>query len=142
MPPEIWVIMGRAAVGKSSTIRALTGAYNSRNIRVQTIQGILDIFVQVRSLQEIGVNPVTFIHAHLNDRYILLSLRSNSLAQFPNGLVYLRAFINSNWIIKGIVVLDNTLPYTLPPTLSPSYINNSIPINHIARKIRCIWEWI
>jgi len=53
MPPEIWVVLGNPNVGKSTTIRALTGVFTSRYTDVQTIQGRLsNIFVEVSSLQE------------------------------------------------------------------------------------------
>ena len=139
--------MGNAAVGKSSTIRALTGIRDARKTNVETVHGTLnDIFVQVRSLQEKRLKPLTFINTHANDSYILLSLRINPAGQCPNGLKYLQDFLNSNWRINEIVVLGtNALPYNLPRSLpSPMFIPNSknIPANQVAHQIRRAWNWL
>jgi len=147
MPPDVWVIMGHAAVGKSSTIRALTGVWRLGKTNVQTVQGTLnDIFIQVRSLQEKGIKPSDFIIVHNSDRYILLSLRINSRTQYPNGLRYIQAFINNNWRIREIIVLGtNVLPYNLPRSIpTPMFIPNSknTPANQIAHQIRGIWNWL
>ena len=103
MPPEIFVIMGRVGIGKSSTIRALTGLFHGGKTDVQTVQGTLkNIYVEIRSLQEKGILPSKFISDHNNDTYILLSLRIDSFKGYPNGLTYLQAFINNNWQVKEI----------------------------------------
>lgn len=147
MPPEIWIIIGKGSVGKSTAIRALTGAARVCITNVQTHQGTLrDVFVQIRSLQEKKITPSAFIRAHKNDRFILLSLRIDALGIYPNGITYIQDFIKNNWIIREIVVLGtNTLPYTLPRGLpTPLYIPNSrhIPANQVASQIRGVWNWL
>lgn len=147
MPPEIWVIMGHGATGKSSTIRALTGVRDVRSTDVQKVHGTLNnIYVEPRSLQEKGISQSDFTVDHNNDTYILCSLRINSRAQYPNGLTYIQEFIKNNWRIRGITVLG-TLPYALPPNvLTPLYIPTStqarMPPNQIAHRIRSVWNWL
>ena len=149
MPPEIFVIMGRVGIGKSSTIRALTGLFHGGKTDVQTVQGTLkNIYVEIRSLQEKGILPSKFISDHNNDTYILLSLRIDSFKGYPNGLTYLQAFINNNWQVKEITILGNSpLPYSLPPGIpTPLHIPTStqarIPANQIAHQIRNVWNWL
>ena len=145
--PEVWIIMGDAQVGKSSAIRALTGAFKSDYTNVQTAHGRLtNIFVQIRSLQENRISPERFIKDHRNDQYILLSLRINQAGGYPNGLSYIREFNRNGWVIKGIAVLGtNILPYNLPQGLpNPLFIPNSqnTPANEVAYRIRQVWNWL
>jgi len=147
MPPEVWIIMGNRAVGKSTAIRALTGIYQSKKTDVKTLEDVLEcIFVHVRSLQEKKIQPSSFINDHNNNRYVLLSLRVDKIGNFPKGLEYIQKFINNNWDIRKIVVLGtNNLPYTLPGELpAPIFITNSndIPANQVAHEIREDWNWL
>lgn len=141
--------MGHGYMGKSSTIRALTGVFHAGYADVQTVQGTLNnIYVEIRSLQEKKISPSEFIGDHHNDAYILVSLRIDSLGQHPNGLTYLRDFITQNWRVRGNTILGNSpLPYSLPPGVpTPLHILTStharMPANQIAHRIRSVWNWL
>jgi len=149
--PDIFIIAGNASTRKSSTIRALTGA-SQRTIRqVETLHGVIDIFVQISSLQESNVSPQEFIDiiADHNCGYVLLSLwvtNPQNINQQPDSLTYIQEFQNVGWNIRGIVVLgDASLPYVLPQNIPiPTFIPNSrnLPNNAIASQIRHAWQWL
>ena len=144
--PDVYVIMGDKNTRKSSTIRALTGVYN-KGVYEIAIQGgqVIDVFVQISSLQESGISPQEFIKETKNYQHILLSLWILSGNGQPDGLTYIQDFINAGWDIREIVVLGmNNLPYNLPTNApKPKYIQNSInlPANQIASQIRNWWKW-
>ena len=147
--PNLFIIMGDRDTRKSSTIRNLTGAYNRKLYQVETIQGnIIDIFIQVSSLQESRISPQEFLQEMNRENYqnILLSLWISEGNNQPNGLTYIQHFINANWSIHEIVILGiNNLPYQLPQNCpNPNFISNSkiIPANTIASKIRRWWQWL
>lgn len=148
MPPDIWIIMGHGDIGKSSTIRALTGVPRRKHTEIETVQGVMNrVWVEIRSLQENKISPTKFRRDHNNDRYILVNLRIDTYGIYPNGLAYLQDFINNNWQIRGISVLgSNPLPYSLPsgiptPLHIPTTIHARIPANEMAHRIRNVWNW-
>ena len=62
MPPEIWIVLGYPGAGKSTAIRALTGAFSKTHQSVDTVGGILeDMFIHIRSIQEVSMMPEDFI---------------------------------------------------------------------------------
>ena len=142
----IFIIMGAKGTRKSPTIRALTGAYNSGVYPISTLNlGDIDIFVQIPSLQEDRISPQVFITkvTQNNYSYVLVSLRINSTATQPDGLVYLQQFQNARWNVQEIAILGpHPLPYQLP--LTHHYIRNSqtIPANNTASQVRGIWQWL
>lgn len=146
--PEVQIIMGDPQVRKSSTIRALTGAFKSSPSKIKTNDGrVIDVFVQIRALQEEGIGPEDFIRKHDSDEYILLCLRIKGGRRNPNGLEYIEKFRSHGWNIKDICVLGRELrdlPFRLPHDISAYSIKDSksMPANEIACKIRERWEWL
>lgn len=138
--------MGEGGTGKSTTTRALTGIYRSSHKDVETNQGTLrNVFVQIRSLQEINATPQQFVSEYSNEQFILVSLRVGHPNTTNNGLDYVHHFVNMGWDIRKIVVLNrNNLPFSLPTSIqTPLYIPNSknLPANQIAHLIRNNWNW-
>jgi hypothetical protein len=146
--PNVFVVLGDPDTRKSATIRALTGAYRRRGWEVATQAGNLDIFVQISSLQESRIAPQNFVTQNENWTNILVCLWVSSGNGQPDGLQYIRTFINNGWTISQIVVLGagaNNLPYRLPTGLpNPLFIPNSgaTPANQIAHQIRGQWGWL
>ncbi|GAH53823.1 unnamed protein product [marine sediment metagenome] len=142
---NIFIVLGYIKTRKSFTIRALTGVYNRRVMQVATQAGNINIFVQIRSLQELGIAPQNFATQIANRTNVLVSLRVSPGNRQPDGLKYIQTFINNGCTISQIVVLGtNNLPYNLPVGLpSPLFIPNSrtIPPNQIAHQIRAQWGW-
>ena len=146
--PEVQIIMGKSGVGKSRTTRALTGAFNSGSLKIKNKdREVRDIFVQIRALQEVGINPEKFIREHDSDKYVLLNLWVNSGHGEPDGLEYIERFREHGWSIKDIIVLGrdfSDLPFSLPHDISiysiPDSENKSA--NEIAHEIRERWEWL
>jgi len=145
---NIFIIMGDRNTRKSATIRALTGAFQRKVYQVATQMGNIDIFVQISSLQESRISPQKFIKEieEYNCPNVLVSLWISQGNGQPDGLTYIREFLNRGWNIQQIVVLGvNNLPYNLPQnTPSPNYIPNSrdLPANQIASQIREWWQWL
>lgn len=146
MPPDVWVILGDAQARKSSTIRALTGVYNSAEQDIQsTTRRLSMVWVQVPSLQEAKISRTAFQIKQGSRNYILLNLRINSMTIYPDGLAYIQYFISQNWNIQEVVVMGrNTLPYTLPAGVPTHFIPNSstTPANENAHDIRQQWGWL
>ena len=147
--PDAYVIMGDRNTRKSSTIRALTGAFQRGLYRVATQNaGVIDIFVQISALQESGISPQQFIQqvGQNNYQYVLVSLWISQGNGQPNGQTYIQYFLYAGWNILAIVVLGtNRLPYFLPRnTPPPRFIPNSqaLPANQISSQIRTWWQWL
>ena len=147
--PDVYVIMGDRNAKKSATIRALTGAFRKGLYQVATQNaGVIDIFVQISSLQESRIPPQAFIQQvqRGNYQYVLVSLWISQGNGRPNGLTYIHSFLNAGWNIQAIVVLGtNVLPYNLPRRIpNPNFIPNSqnLPANQIASQIRGRWQWL
>jgi hypothetical protein len=149
--PDIYIIMGHSKSRKSATIMALTGASKVRaegyEVATSTTTDII-FFIQTRSLQEKKISPEDFINNINIGNYanVLISLRINPANKKPNGLEYIRAFINVGWSIKQISVLGvQKLPYDLPSKVPfPKVIPDAktMAANRIASQIRSEWGWL
>ena len=141
--PDVFIIMGKTKTKKSATIRALTGVFNGGDWEVATQNETIDIFVQVRALQEAGISPENFIRQRNGSSNILVCLWIPKGNRQPDGHTYIKAFLKAGWNIKEIVVLGtNELPYYLPkgtPTIPDS---QNQPANGIACRIRKLWKWL
>lgn len=112
--PNVFVVVGNVGTGKSSIIRALTGVWSSKSVRVAKVEGqSIEVYVQVRSLQEVKVTPDDFIRNHANDDNILVALRSNGGA-FPDAAEYIRLFAASGWTVTRVMDLPAN-NRSLPP---------------------------
>ena len=144
--PNVFIVLGDINTRKSVTIRALTGVYNKRVMQVATQAGNIDIFVQIQSLQESEITPQNFLTEIANRTNVLVPLWVSPGKGQPDGLQYIKTFINNGCTISQIVVLGtNNLPYNLPAGLpNPLFIPNSrtIPPNKIAHQIRRHWGWL
>jgi hypothetical protein len=136
---KAFIIIGEAGMRKSGAVRALTGAYDRGLYPVETINnGVLDLFIQIRSLQEVEISPETFIDETREEGYnhILLTLR------IENANDYIKEFIKSKWEIVSIIsFVKDTLPVI---RLNYHTIHNTdtMPANKIASIIRNLWNWI
>jgi energy-coupling factor transporter ATP-binding protein EcfA2 len=147
MPPEIWVVLGYPGSGKSTAIRALTGAFSKTHMSVDISGGTLeDMFVHIRSIQEVGMMPDDFIDAYKDERYILTSLRVEGQSRYPNGSEYIQAFIEAGWRINHLAILnraDENMDFPGGSQMSISVSNSdTIPPNRLANHLRVLWKWI
>jgi len=142
---EAYIVMGNQKVKKSSTIRALTGAYWNGVYDVATNNNIIKMFIQIRSLQENKIQPQAFINKTQQSgcNYVLLALRIGT-----NGISYLHDFSNAGWNIRGIAVLNQEKGALILPSIvrveREIYIPNTVdmPSNKIAYMLRSDWGWI
>lgn len=146
--PTVYAILGDGNTRKSSTSRALTGVAQRKAVTVATPVGNIDVFVQIKSLQEANISAQDFItemtqagHSHM-----LVTLWVSQFWTFPPGTDYLRDFAIAGWTINQIVVLG---PTPLAPPLHagapvPRLIPNSAitPVNQIASQVRGWWNWL
>jgi hypothetical protein len=147
--PNVYVIMGEAGAKKSSTIRALTGAYKSKIYDVGTSdKGVMEILVKIRSLQEKPIHPVAFINLIKDEEAdnVLLSLRIEKANKCPHGYIYLEKFLMSKWKIRSVIILNEQIvPEVYPPKLPrPMLISDTagMAANTIASRIRDRWLWL
>lgn len=150
---DIFIIMGGRNTKKSATIRALTGVFKRKNYKVaiETRQGnidVINVFVQISSLQESRISPQDFINQIKQNGYlnVLVSLWISSSNGQPDGITYIQEFISVGWNIREIVVLGtNSLSDHLPTDApAPNFIPNSrdLPANQVASQIRRLWQWL
>lgn len=144
--PNLYVVMGNSNVGKSRTIRALTGVYRSSICPVALHQGdTVEIFVQVPALQESRISPRQFTAGYSNYENILLALWIRTGQGCLDGQTYLREFQRAGWNVTDIIVLStNAFRHTVPGLPEPYPIPNSrrMPANQIAHEIRDRWQWL
>ena len=156
--PDVYVVLGGSNMRKSSTVRALTGVPMQYDTwMVETTTGSIDVYVQIKALQEAEITPPDFVNKIANvNQYrnklgyspvsnILIPLRISAVNGFPDGAVYLQHFIQVGWNIQPIFVLGATaLPIGLPSGVPAHLISNSttIPVNQIASSIRGWWNWL
>ena len=147
MPPEIWIVLGYPGAGKSTAIRALTGAFSKTHQSVDTVGGILeDMFIHIRSIQEVSMMPEDFIETYKDERYILTSLRVEGHSRYPNGSEYIHAFIEAGWKINHLAILnksDENMDFPSGSHISISVSDSdTIPPNRLANHLRVLWRWI
>ena len=147
--PNIFIIMGEKNTRKSATIRALTGVHHKtrRGYQIGTPRGDINVFIKISSLQESPISPQDFITDIQNRNYqnVLISLWISQGNGQPNGVTYIREFLNVGWNISQIVVLGTDNIQNSPQnTPVPYYISNSrtLPSNTIASQIRERWQWL
>jgi len=148
--PNIFLIMGNPNAGKSRTIRSLTGVSRrrSRCYQVETRSGIIDIYIQLDSIQEEGKTPKEFIDYIKNNYNNIQNIFVGvwiSYGDMPPGVDYIQAFLNEGWNVNQIVVLGANNIVNLPQNMpQPHYIpdSRSLPSNTIASRIRQWWQWL
>lgn len=147
--PNVYVVIGDANTKKSSIIRALSGVDRRDNYLIEDLEGnTLNIFIQIRSLQESKISIQEFIDyiTKQNIENVLVALRKDRCNSLPQGMDYLQSFVANSWSIQQIVVLgENQLP-NLPqgcpqPNFFPNSADENIAANNIAHEIRKIWNW-
>ncbi len=149
---NVYVILGNSGAGKSAATRALSGRYHRGVKQLNIRNSPHDFFIQIRSLQEIGMTAQDFIQQmslYAIDN-ILLNLRIKQIRKrsgviCPDGLSYINDFISSNWNIRGITVLNvNAVPTQLSQVTSNQIaIPNNLNLTEsvIASRIRTAWNW-
>ena len=157
--PNVYAILGEANARKSSTVRALTGVtmqYNPWTVATTPPTGNIDIYVEIRALQELNIQPQEFVDkiAGLDRLFIkqghtvnniLIPLRISAFNGCPDGAAYLQHFASVGWNIRPSVVLGTAalpigLPARVPAHLIPG--SASMPANQIASNIRSWWHWL
>jgi hypothetical protein len=144
---EAYVILGEHDVRKSSSVRALTGAGSRGQRTVATNVGNIDVWTEIRALQENSITSAKFITTVINsgDQYTLFPLRISQHRGFHGGANYIQDFINAGWTILHVVLLGAAaVQGGLPPgTPNPNIVPQSrvTPANQIAAQIRAWWAW-
>ena len=147
--------MGNANIGKSTTVRALTGMQNKRSGRnwkiASTKSGKTEFCVLGTSLQEIPISQEDFVKKYKNHKNILLTLRINPSRYNGCGADYVQHFVKCGWNISEIVLLiEEDKPQGIRNTLQnirelpiPLVIAPQIQAaNAIAGIIRKRWNWL
>lgn len=143
---EAYVMLGNHNVRKSSSVRALTGAGSRGQRTVATNAGNIDVWTEIRALQENSITSSQFITTVTNSgvKYTLFPLRIDQLGQFQRGASYIQDFIAAGWMIRDIVVLGAAAQGLPAGTPNPNFIPQSpvTPANRIAAQIRAWWAWV
>lgn len=148
--PHVFIVLGARNARKSSTIRVLTGA-QKRGIKDVMLSNseIIRIFVQLSSLQESKTQPDNFISEmrDKNPENILVPLWIDAGNGCPDGMTYIRAFIQAGWSISQALILGVDQHHDLERSLAGSsihYVPNSshMPSNQIGAQVRNWWDWM
>ncbi len=142
--PNLYLVIGTAHARKSALVRCLTGAFHRKLYEVETQNGTVDFFVQVRSLQEPKISPDEFVNTINDNAYtnVICTLRARTAQGLPDCVGYINAFLNAGFTLSGIVLLGScqgvVLPHGCP---QPLRISNprTIPANLIASQVRQAW---
>jgi len=115
---KLFLIFGDGAVGKSSTIRALTGLFRGGEcaVHLSQPQGIHEFWVEVRSLQEKEWSPEKAV-ALLEDKdceFGLIALRQSEWNAQPAGFEFVHALKEAGHEVAGSCVIG---PLTDPALL-------------------------
>lgn len=149
--PNVYVLLGDGNTRKSSTARALTGVPQRKSVSVATTGGNIEVFVQIKSLQEAHISPQDFIQEANNAAYsnVLVPLWISNFPgppSFPHGAHYIQDFLNANWHIQAVVALGvGQLPQQLPaPAPIPQFLSQSMftPVNQTSAAVRGWWGWV
>jgi hypothetical protein len=133
------MIIGDPNVKKSSTARALSGAYRKGKYKIGTASGVLSFYVQISALQESEISPNDFIQLinQIGVPNVLVTLRIDPANGQPDWQTYVREFAAAGWIVRSTVALDRQVPNATITIL------NSITMaaNDIAHQLRRRWQW-
>ncbi len=138
---KAFIIIGDAGMRKSGAVRSLTGAYDRGEYPIETKNnGILDFFVQIRSLQEVEDNMSfhDFIEEMIEGEYnhILLTLRP------ANAKDYINKFLKEKWELAPIIVFIKDVLPDITQNYHPIYNTDKMCANKIAALIRDLWNWV
>lgn len=155
LPPEasmnVYLILGEANSGKSSCVRALTGAGRTKVVSVATRDGNRRVFTVLGALQELGWTTTQLIakasSKDCTDVLVPLRIRRRITGgkRYPPASKYVSEFLATGWHIQGFAVLGATsleeqLPGGVPRALFlPDAATN--PVNETAARIRRSWDW-
>ena len=154
---EFWAVIGDGGAGKSSLIRALTGAGNIGNkqesdnrqwnmayVGLNAPQHILT-FVQGASLQEVPKLPIEFVNWVKDSEVnrVIVALRINESKKggvtYPDAATYLKYFIKkAGWTMNGSAQLDvlSVPGFPAPIAVAGRQAN---PANQSAAALRAAW---
>lgn len=145
---RVYVIAGASQSGKSSAIRALTGAARHGTRRLRTTAGPeISVYVQLQSLDEEGIDANAFLRrveqAQPHADHVLVALRIRTAMDSIN------LFVGHGWHIADVVVLGQAWPQgdaweQLRVNLADPHAvpdARELPINEIAHRLRNKWGW-
>lgn len=146
MSPNVYILIGDSNTKKSSTVRALTGAYKKGKWQIETRNGMADFYIQISALQESQISPKEFIRTIRSSgrRNLLLTLRIQRFRSQPDALGYMKQFKDAGWRIRDIIVLGakrTELPFSLPFNCDCIVKSRKMTANSIANDIRHRWKW-
>ena len=149
MKKELFIVLGNSQTGKSVTIRGLTGMWKKGKCKIETNNGVIDIYVFIRALQEVRLTPDDAVKELREHKRLLIPLRILGGRICPGALEYIQAFINEDFTVSQLVALgDNQDDFEEIRDKYPQlqYIHTlkkikDMPNNHAACQIRDAWDW-
>ena len=148
---EFWAVVGAADSRKSSTIRALTGAYASGRVWDVRVHGSArKVYIEPSAPQEHPQKtPVTIVSNvnSTNASHLLIALRHVGVkGMMHDADDYISYFIAAGWDCRGILI-TSTEPHGSPlATKHPSLVDYALslsapyaPSNAIADVVRSKW---
>jgi energy-coupling factor transporter ATP-binding protein EcfA2 len=143
----VYIVLGNQGVGKSTCIRALTGAYKRGFMLVRlTNDRDIEVFVQVRALQEAPFRPEDFIE-EMNGKnvdYILTALHisgrsGNTCSDFVNA--FQNAWPDVQLVIQ-VLGQENPPPEIQNIALHRIANSRNLAPNSLANQVRPRFGWV
>jgi len=149
MKKELFIVLGNIGTGKSVTIRGLTGMWKKGECKIETNNGVIDIYVFIRALQEARLTPDDAVKELGEHKRLLIPLHISGDRVYLGALEYIQAFINADFTVSQLVALgDNQDDFEEIRDEYPQlqYIRTlkkikDMPNNHAACQIRNAWGW-
>lgn len=151
---NLFIIIGDDNSRKSSTIRALTGAFRSKRYDIQIKdKGVLDFYIQISALQEAHklANKLIADIKEYGCHNVILPLRIDPVnyngLKYPNAEQYIDQLLKEKWAIKTVLFIKERFNDQLRRRFSnyaDKVINDTekTPSNKLASILRREWNWI
>jgi len=148
---EFWAVVGAANSRKSSTIRALTGAFSSGRVWDVNVHGRkADVYIETSAPQEQPQKTPAMIVANVNSTkaaHLLIALRHVGVkGMMHDADDYISYFVAAGWICRGILIASSEPPSAplatkYPPLIdyAPNLSGPFAPSNAIADVVRSKW---
>lgn len=150
---NLFGVIGESGTGKSGVIRSLSGVTRRCEWNISQISiGDKSFWVEVRSLQENGIDPAAACQDLSKYEWVLIGLREKPMqyygTQMPDAMSYLQAFRGHGFSLRGVAFMENTNKNLIQSaqgmfsvSVAPPAINRTRASNYNSAAIASAWQW-
>ncbi len=142
---KAYVIIGDGGTRKSGVVRCLTGVFGGgkRDVKFVKPNQVFPVYVQVRSLQEIGNKNIGKFIKDINQsgvKHLLVCLRDTAFRGCLDSGGYLKAFKAAGWNIHREVRMNQSNRSNARVLYVPN--SRNMPSNEVASLVRSHFGWV